>query len=141
LKKRKTNSKQRPENLAFISIHFYLISVLWSWIIPSLTIQQEKKTKKAGVPECHLSIPLKDKKKKCNLVLEILTSFTKILHYLKDKKYGWNYSTKKTKLTDHFKVFLLPHGVIHAKKVKRGPVALFFLLVKLRGLKNLEKSI
>jgi len=27
------------------------------------------------------------------------------------------------------------------KKVKRGPVALFFLLVKLRGLKNLEKSI
>jgi len=22
--------------------------------------------------------------------------------------------------------FLLPHGVIHAKKVKRGPVALFF---------------
>ena len=54
-----------------------------------------KKTKKAGVPECHLSIPLKDKKKKCNLVLEILTSFTKILHYLKDKKYGWNYSTKK----------------------------------------------
>jgi len=54
-----------------------------------------KKTKKAGVPECHLSIPLTDKKKKCNLVLEILTSFTKILHYLKDKKYGWNYSTKK----------------------------------------------
>ena len=47
---------------------------------------RKKKTKKAGVPECHLSIPLKDKKKKCNLVLEILTSFTKILHYLKDKK-------------------------------------------------------
>jgi len=141
LKKRKTNSKQRPENLAFISIHFYLISVLWSWIIPSLTIQQEKKTEKAGVPECHLSIPLKDKKKKCNLVLEILTSFTKILHYLKDKKYGWNYSTKKPNWQTNFRVFLLPHGVIHAKKVKRGPVALFFLLVKLRGLRNLEKSI
>jgi hypothetical protein len=63
---------------------------------------RKKITKKAGVPECHLSIPLKDKKKKCNLVLEILTSFTKILHYLEDKKYGWNYSTKKNKLTDQF---------------------------------------
>lgn len=79
-----------------------------------------KKTKKAGVPECHLSIPLTDKKKKCNLVLEILTSFTKILHYLKDKKYGWNYSTKKKHTDRNFSVlFLLPHGVIHAKKCEK----------------------
>jgi hypothetical protein len=54
-----------------------------------------KKTKKAGVPECHLSIPLKDKKKKCNLVLEILTSFTKILHYLKDKNIWMELLNKK----------------------------------------------
>jgi len=76
------------------------------------------------------------------LVLEILTSFTKILHYLKDKKYGWNYSTKKNQTDRPILKFFCCHMVsFMLKKVKRGPVALFFLLVKLRGLKNLEKSI
>jgi len=40
----------------------------------------QKKNKKAGVPECHLKISTSKRKekekKKCNLVLEILTSFT-----------------------------------------------------------------
>ena len=142
MKKRKTNSKQRPENLAFISIHFYLISVLWSWIIPSLTIQQEKKTKKAGVPECHLSIPLKDKKKKCNLVLEILTSFTKILHYLKDKKIWMELlnNNKKPNWQTNFKVFLLPHGVIHAKKSEKRPRSIIFSISKAAWPKKFRKK-
>jgi len=89
-----------------------------------------KKTKKAGVPECHLSIPLTDKKKKCNLVLEILTSFTKILHYLKDKKYGWNYSTKKNILTEILAFFFCCHMVsFMLKKVKSEKFAIIFLIL------------
>lgn len=52
--------------------------------------------------------------------------------------------TQQKKHTDrNFSVlFLLPHGVIHAKKkVKSEKFAIIFLILKLRGLKRLEKSI
>jgi hypothetical protein len=70
-----------------------------------------KKTKKAGVPECHLSIPLKNKKKKCNLVLEISTSFTKILHYLKDKNIWMELLNKKTQTDRPILEFFCCHMV------------------------------
>lgn len=41
------------------------------------------------------------RKKKCNLVLEILTSFTykNTTLFKRKRKYGWNYSTKIQKMT------------------------------------------
>lgn len=60
---------------------------------------------------------------KCNLVLEIITSFTnKILHYKQKKKKklnGWNYSTK---YNDNFRVLFCCHMVsflLERKKEKK----------------------
>jgi hypothetical protein len=49
----------------------------------------------------------------------------------------------KKKQTDRpILVFLLPHGVIHAKKVKKRPRSIIFLISKAAWpRKNLEKSI
>jgi hypothetical protein len=73
----------------------------------------QKKNKKAGVPECHLKISTSKRKekekKKCNLVLEILTSITQKNTTLLRKKIWMELLNKK--YNDNFRVLFCCHMV------------------------------